>query len=104
MDETKTLTDERLQAVPAEAELLLTLLTDEDAEGEVEAGQLLLEDVPALCEEVRRLRADVERMRTALEYYADIQLWEKAYVSGGFIDSEADEDMGLVARNALRGE
>lgn len=94
---------EQLTAMPEEAEQLMTLLIDEEAEGEVEAGQLLLEWVPSVCDELAEARETIVRFRHALEYYADYALWEKLYVGGGFADSEAQEDMGLVARTALRG-
>lgn len=94
---------EQLEAMRADAEQLLALLVDEEAEGEVEAGQLLLEWVPSVCDELTEARETIERYRHALEYYADYALWEKLYVGGGFTDSEAQEDMGLVARTALRG-
>ena len=94
---------EQLEAMRSDAQELMALLVDEEAEGEVEAGQLLLEWVPSVCSELAEAREIIARYRHALEYYADYSLWEKLYVGGGFTDSEAQEDMGLVARTALRG-
>lgn len=98
MDEFAKLTDAELEAMPAEAEMLMTLLIDEEAEGEVEAGRLLLEWVPGVCQELAGARAEIARLRGVLEYYADLGLRERAR-------SEAQDarDLGAPAREALRG-
>jgi len=95
------LTDEQLLAVQADAEMLMTLLIDEEAEGEVEAGQLLLESVPSVCAELAAAREENARLRDALEFYADFGLWKRAFECGEE-DSSAREDMGTMAREALR--
>ncbi len=100
MADMERLSAEQLERMREDAEQLMTLLIDEEAEGEVEAGQLLLEWVPSVCGELAEAREKIERLRHALEYYADFALWERTKEPGECLDLEA---LGQVAREALRG-
>lgn len=103
MDEFPTLTDAELEAMEADAETLMTLLIDEEAEGEVEAGRLLLEWVPGVCRELAGARAEIARLRGVLEYYADLGLWERARAEAQEVPEAPDtRDIGAPAREALR--
>jgi len=97
MEELTRLTDAELEAMQADAETLMTLLIDEEAEGEVEAGRLLLEWVPGVCHELAGARAEIARLRQVLEYYADHGLWARARA-----DAADSDDLGALAREALR--
>ncbi|MBU1003848.1 MAG: hypothetical protein KKE73_15155 [Proteobacteria bacterium] len=72
-------------------------------QGQTVAGRLLLEALPILFREIEQSRQRNERLREALEFYADLSLWDRAYIGVGS-DSVAAEDGGETARMALRGE
>lgn len=92
------LTDQLFEAVKQDARDLATMLPQDR---EV-AGRLLVQALPVLFREIEMARRDKDRLRTALEFYADMSLWDRAYIGGGFADSVAAEDGGETARLALR--
>jgi len=91
------LTDQLFDAVKRDAKDLGKLLP----KGQDVAGRLLLDALPVLFREIEQSKERIEHMRDALEFYADMSLWDRAYIDGG-TDSVAAEDAGETARLALR--
>ena len=91
------LTDQLFEAVKRDAKDLAKLLP----KGEGVAGRVLLDALPILFREIEQSKRRIETMRDALEFYADLSLWDRAYIDGG-TDSVAAEDAGETARMALR--
>lgn len=92
----KTLTADELQTLHNDAARLLETLRGMDCDIPPWAEHLLTGLVP-------RAAAEVATLRDALGFYADMNLWQRAWVGGGFTDSMAHEDGGEIARHALRG-
>jgi hypothetical protein len=65
----------------------------------------LREDRPATIEEHRTLRAEIERLRKALEWYAALANWNREADAGNFWRrSLVMDDEGKRARDALAHE
>jgi len=62
--------------------------------------KLLTNELCSCCE---KLKAENERMRKALEFYADKENWDTENVSPTIWDN-GDIDLGKRARQALKGE
>ena len=92
------LTEQLFEAVTRDAKDLAAMLP----KGEKVAGRLVVDALPVLFREIEQSRKRIEAMRDALEFYADMSLWDRAYIDGG-TDSVAAEDAGETARMALRG-
>ena len=73
------------------------LLRDEGRTIEPWVRRLLAETIPLAA-------TRIDTLSEALSFYADMNLWQRAWVGGGFADSLADEDGGDIARCALRGQ
>lgn len=96
MAECRTLTTDELETMKKDAARLLDLLRAKGCTDEPWAEQLLMDFIPRAAREVCGLR-------DALGFYADMNLWQRAWLGGGFTDSPAHEDGGEIARCALRG-
>lgn len=99
-DDMDHLTDQLFEAVKKDARDLAGMLP----QGENVAGRLLVDALPVLFREIEMSRKEKEHLRTALEFYADMSLWDRAYIGDGSADSVAAEDAGETARLALRGK
>ena len=97
MNDHKTLLPDDLAIMQSDAARLLALLRDEGHTIEPWVQNLLAETIP-------RAASRVGILREALSFYADMELWQRAWVGGGFAGSPADEDGGDIARRALRGQ
>lgn len=94
-----TMTRDELATMREDAARLLRAVREGgplDAAETARAERLLAELLP-------RAAAEVEALRLALGFYADMNLWQRAWLGGGFTDSPAHEDGGEIARRALRG-
>ncbi|BBD09675.1 hypothetical protein [Desulfovibrio ferrophilus] len=93
------LTEQLFNDVKKDAKDLANMLP----KGDKVAGRILIEALPILFQEIELSRQRNESLRDALEFYADMSLWDRAYIDGGSSDSVAAEDGGETARLALRG-
>ena len=97
MNDHKTLLPDDLALMQSDAARLLALLRDEGRTIEPWIRNLLAETIPLAA-------SRVDTLSEALSFYADMDLWQRAWVGGGFADSLAHEDGGDIARCALRGQ